>query len=96
MDGQTIITVLRNEMPVLVNNYGVEAIGLFGSYAKGTQNEQSDIDFLVKVKPPFSVNFFGLWNYLEKKFNKKIDLTRNGSHLRPKFMETINREIIYA
>ena len=96
MDGQTIITVLRNEMPVLANNYGVEAIGLFGSYAKGTQNEQSDIDFLVKVKPPLSVNFFGLWNYLEKKFNKRIDLTRNGSHLRPKFMETINREIIYA
>jgi len=48
------------------------------------------------VDAPLSSNFFGLWNHLENYFDKKIDLTRKGKHLREKFMQTVEKEIIYA
>ncbi len=93
---EDLLQSLRNEMPILKERYGVNSIGLFGSYAKDMQNEDSDIDLFVDVNAPFSSNFFGLWDHLEKHFNKKIDLTRKGSHLREKFIRTVEKEIIYA
>lgn len=96
MTGNEVMNVLKNELPFLQKDYGVEYIGLFGSYAKGTQTAESDMDFLVAVKPPLAKNYFGLWDYLEKKFNKKIDLVMEGEHLREKFLKTITKEIIYA
>lgn len=96
MQKEIVLERLRNELPVIREKFGVKSIGLFGSYSKDLQNEESDIDFYVDVHPPLSNNFFGLWNYLENQFNKKVDLTRKGSHLREKFIKTIEKEIIYA
>lgn len=96
MKKEEVLKSLRDEMPAIQKKFGVKSIGLFGSYARDLQNEESDIDLLVDVEQPLSKNFFGLWNHLEQHFNKKIDLTRRGSHLRDKFMQTVEREIIYA
>lgn len=96
MEKNELLKSLRREMPTLKKMFGVNSIGLFGSYAKGTQNETSDIDLFVDINTPFSSNFFGLWNYLERCFDKKIDLTRKGPHLRDKFIKTVEKEIIYA
>ena len=35
---------------ILLNNLECEAIVLFGSFARGTQNAESDIDIAIKVK----------------------------------------------
>ena len=96
MQKETVLESLRDAMPVITEKFGVKSIGLFGSYSKNLQNEESDIDLYVDVHPPISNNFFGLWSYLENHFNKKVDLTRKGSHLREKFIKTIEKEIIYA
>ena len=96
MNKETIIEIIRNDFQNLKRDFGVQSIGLFGSYSTGLQKEDSDIDFLVKIKAPYAKNFFGLWDYLEKKLNKKIDLTREGKHLRENFVNTINKEIVYA
>ncbi len=96
MQKEDVLRSLKEEMPIIKEKFGVKSIGLFGSYAKGLQKEESDIDFFVDVDEPLSSNFFGLWRHLENHFNKKIDLTRKGPHLREKFIKTIEREIIYA
>ena len=96
MNKEIILETIRNDFQYLKTDFGLQSIGLFGSYSKGLQKEESDIDFLVKLNAPYAKNFFGLWDYLEKKFNKKIDLTREGTHLRESFMNTINKEIVYA
>ena len=96
MQKEDVIARLKEELPKLKEDFGVKSIGLFGSYAKGAQNEESDIDLLVDINEPLSKNFFGLWNYLENCFNKKVDLTRKGRHLRKKFTLAIESEIIYA
>lgn len=53
---------------------GVKKLGLFGSYAKGNQKKNSDIDILVKFENLNFNNYMELLFLLEKIFRKKIDL----------------------
>lgn len=96
MQKDDIIQALRLDLPELKKNFGVQSIGLFGSYSAGTNQPDSDLDFLVELSAPLSDNYFGLWNFLETRFKKKIDLARKGEHLGEKFLNTIESEIIYA
>jgi len=43
----TIETIKAKVIPIL-KNYGVNRAYLFGSFARGEQNQNSDIDFLVE------------------------------------------------
>lgn len=96
MQKEDVLKIIREEMPKIQEHFGVKSIGLFGSYAKDSQREDSDIDLLVDIEKPLSKNFFGLWNHLENYFNKTIDLTRKGPHLRENFIQNIEKDIIYA
>lgn len=63
MQKDEIIHVLRSHLTELKTQYGVQSIGLFGSYALGENTPESDIDFLVELSAPLSENYFGLWNF---------------------------------
>ena len=53
--------------------FSVEYSYLFGSYAKGTANEKSDVDLLVSVKIG-GLRFYELVEMLREKLKKKVDL----------------------
>lgn len=60
---------------ILLNNIDCEAIVLFGSYARGTQNAESDIDIAIKIKEKLDKKeLYRLSNLLVDKLNKEIDL----------------------
>ncbi|MFW6046959.1 MAG: nucleotidyltransferase family protein [Candidatus Woesearchaeota archaeon] len=75
MKGTDIITFFKNNKSE-IKKYGVKKIGLFGSYAKSQENENSDIDVLVKFSEGNKTfdNYMDLKFYLEDKFDKKVDL----------------------
>ena len=72
------------------------AIGLFGSYAKGEQNADSDIDILVELKEPRFDWLAGLQIYMEKKFGRKIELVRKSNLVRSRFIERVEKDVIYV
>ncbi len=74
METRDIITKLQELKPNLQQEYAVKTLGLFGSYANGTQTDNSDIDILVEFDEPIGWRFFTLEKYLEKALNRKIDL----------------------
>lgn len=45
-----ILSSLHHYKNTNKNKYGIEDIGIFGSYAKNAANEESDIDVFVKLK----------------------------------------------
>jgi len=94
MTSLDIIQFLREHKSTL-QGMGVRRIGLFGSFAKGTQRPDSDIDILVEMEPSFFKMAY-VQMFLEKHLNHPIDITRKGSHLRSKFLESIEKHIIYA
>lgn len=53
---------------------GVIRIGLFGSFARGQQSAESDLDFLVVMEDASYRKFNKVWNFLEDSFGRKVDL----------------------
>ena len=66
---------------------------LFGSFARGEETPQSDVDILVLLdhSKPVGLKFFGMWNDLERLLDRKVDLVEEGELL-PFAMESANRE----
>lgn len=93
---EDIISFLKTEKDFLRNEFGVLNIGLFGSYFKGTQRVDSDIDLIVELKEPRFEWLSGLQIFLEQKFDKKIELIRKSDNVNRRFMERIGNEVIYA
>ena len=95
---ETIFELLRKNKPQL-QKYGAKKIGLFGSYVRGANKEDSDIDFLVEFeegKKNYD-NFIELAFLLEDIFNKKVDLLTPESmspYLKPYILKEIEFEII--
>ena len=87
---------MKAEKAFLRNEFGVITIGLFGSYAKGSQQVDSDIDLLVELKEPRFEWIAGLQIYLEKRFDKKIELVRKSDNVNRRFTQRIENEVLYA
>ena len=63
----------------VAQRYGVEAIYLFGSYAKGTASAQSDIDFRIDKGDVRGIKYSTLLLDLEDVLGKSIDLITSAS-----------------
>ncbi len=96
MNKQYIIESIKTEKPYLQEHFGVEEIALFGSYARGDETEESDIDIMVKISMKTLKNYFSLLDYLEAKFKKKIDLVTNHKNLSERFIRIISKDIVYV
>lgn len=93
-----IFRQLRENQDVL-KKYRVKRIGLFGSYARGTQKKSSDIDFLVEFKKPDFDNFMDLVSFLEDLFGRRVEiLTPDGVRsIRIKAIaKEIERSVVYG
>lgn len=67
--------IINENRNTLERDYSVAEFLLFGSYAKNLQTPQSDIDLLVSFNKTIDMfEFLDLEEYLERLFNKKIDL----------------------
>ncbi|UQD56948.1 nucleotidyltransferase family protein [Flavobacterium sp. K5-23] len=96
MKKDEIINVLQKDKQYLKEKYGVVTIALFGSYAKGLENPDSDVDFFVEFsKPSYSI-LMGLYSYLENKLNSKIEIVRKGPHISERFFNNIKNDLIYV
>lgn len=60
----------------ILKKHGVERAGIFGSYARGEEKEDSDLDLLIEVNgKEFSlIDLIGLEMELKKAIKKKVDL----------------------
>jgi len=92
-----ILQYLREHKKELYDKYGVQKIGLFGSYAQGIAGANSDIDIAVEITKNKKTlhNFLSLKRDLEKIFGKEVDLGIE-NNLKPLIKEKVEREIIYA
>jgi len=92
-----IIQTLRAMLPELRDRYGVMALGVFGSYVRGEQTPDSDLDLLVEFEPTAR---FGLLTYCElentisDRLVVKVDLVMKTA-LKPRIGERILQEVIY-
>ena len=93
---EQLLDLLRRNAPKL-RGYGVARFGLFGSFARGQQTDESDIDILIEFeegRKSFD-NFISLAFFLEELLGRKVDLVTPES-LSPHIGPHILREVEYA
>jgi len=74
---------------------GVRKIGLFGSYARGEQGPESDMDFLLSIEDWSWKRWSRVWNFLEDSFGVKVDLVPE-EDLRPELRPVVLAEVRYV
>ena len=89
-----IVNVINKNSDIL-KKYGVKKLELFGSYVKGEQKNDSDIDFLVEFERPNFENFMDLAFFLEDLFERKVELVTQGS-LSPHIEPYVEKELIWS
>ncbi len=72
-----------DEIKVIVSpiakNYGIRRASLFGSYARGTANDNSDIDICIdKGRMRSLIQYFAFINDLEKSLQCHVDVVTSG------------------
>ena len=99
MTRKKVIKILKKEFPHLVSEYGVKKIALFGSYAKGMQTGDSDIDILVEFEKPIGLKFVEFGEYLEKLLGVKTDILTpagiEGIRIK-KIADDIRKSVVYV
>jgi len=92
-----ILSTIRINKPEL-KKFGIQNIGLFGSYVRNEQSEKSDIDLLIDFAPENETfdNYMAVYDFIEGLFkNEKIEIvTKNG--LSPYIGPRILDEVLYV
>lgn len=80
----------------IFERYGVSAVSLFGSVARGESTEDSDIDLLVEFSEPIGLlQFVELKRSLEELLGRPVDLVTPKA-LKPQLRDRILKEAIRA
>jgi len=88
--------ILQDRKDELSTTYGINEIGLFGSYATDKQKKSSDLDILVQFQKPIDLlTFVRLKYYLSEILGVNVDLVMKTA-LKPSIGKEILREVMYV
>jgi hypothetical protein len=95
---EEIITYLQENKEIFHQLYGIQKIGLFGSFAREEQTDNSDLDILI-IMDSTTENIFDkrmqLQELLMKRFSRKVDICHEQA-IKPVFRDLILKDAIYA
>lgn len=86
----TIDDIKKRVIPIVMK-YGINTFSLFGSYARGDANENSDLDFVMDKGDLKGLQYVSLVQDLENEFNCHVDVISKGSSNK-KFLEVVRNE----
>lgn len=96
MPTNEVLDKLRRYKAEKADIYGIESLGLFGSYARGDQLPNSDIDVCIRLKQPTFFNMVYIQEDLERILSCKVDLVSLGASLRPVFRKNLERDAVFV
>jgi len=91
-----IIQILRRFRDLKRKEYDILQIGLFGSVARGMENEARDIDVVVVLGKPDMFNLVGIKQDLEEEFQCGVDIVRYREKMNPFLKRRIEKEAVYV
>ncbi|MBA7598549.1 hypothetical protein ES703_05567 [subsurface metagenome] len=93
---EEVLRALKEELPRLREKFNVKSIGLFGSWVRGEQTGQSDVDVLVEFEKPIGFfKFVEIEDYLSERLGVKVDLVTPDA-LKPLIRPRVEKEAVYA
>lgn len=87
---------LREQKPYLAEKFGVNIVGVFGSYVRQEQRPDSDLDLLIELDRPPRISLIGLVeleDYLSQILGVKVDLAIK-TNLKKRIGKRILQEVV--
>lgn len=79
----------------LYERFTVRQIGVFGSFARGDEGPESDVDIIVGFEKPTFDNYMDLKFTLEEILQRPVDLVMKDA-VKPRLQPIIEQEVVYA
>ncbi|MCB0073215.1 MAG: nucleotidyltransferase domain-containing protein [Caldilineaceae bacterium] len=93
---QTIIATVAGFRDQKADEFGIVRIGLFGSAARGSSHDGSDVDVVVEMSEPDLLKLVGIKQELEELLHRNVDIVRYRTDMNPFLRQRIDREAIYV
>ena len=98
MSGKTreeILSLLVQNKSELENRFKVRRLAIFGSYARGDQRADSDVDILVDIDPSIGLEFVTLAEQIEQLLELPVEVVSRRA-IKPNKLKYIEQDLIYV
>ena len=92
---EEILSLLVQNKSELENRFKVRRLALFGSYARGDQKPDSDVDILVDIDPSVGLEFVTLAEQIEQLLDLPVELVSRRA-IKPNKLKYIEQDLIYV
>ena len=96
MSRSEIIKVLKLFKEQSAEEYGILALGIFGSVARDEAKKDSDVDVVVKTKTPDPYTIVHIKESIEEKLQLPVDIIRLRDKMNPFLKKRIEKEAMYV
>lgn len=93
----SILTIkqIKERIKPVMEKHGIKDVYLFGSYARGEANSNSDVDIYCEKRDiKLLLDDVGLQYELEEALGKKVDIITIGSRMKDYFREQLENDMI--
>jgi hypothetical protein len=78
------------------DEFGIVRIGVFGSTARDTASDQSDVDVVVELSKPDLLRLVGIKQELEALLDRPVDIVRYREQMNRFLKQRIEEEAVYV
>ncbi|KJR97793.1 MAG: nucleotidyltransferase [Desulfobulbaceae bacterium BRH_c16a] len=96
MNQTQILTELEKFKANHQQEYGIEGLGIFGSYARGEARQGSDVDVVVKLTKQDLFNIIGIKQDLEETLHLAVDVVSYRPSMDTFLKKCIDRDAVYV
>lgn len=96
MDRDYILSLLKVYYLCNKERFGIDSLGLFGSFVRNEGREDSDIDILISLKRSNLFTYALIAQQLETVFGRHVDLISSRAKLKDDFRNHVEKEVVYV
>jgi uncharacterized protein len=96
MNRELVLQILRTYKEEAGARYGITALGVFGSVARGQATEDSDVDVVLETNMPNLFILSRVRQELEERIVRHVDLVRYRERMNPFLKKRIDRDALYV
>lgn len=96
MSKNEILSILRDYKKQFADEYGITALGVFGSTASEQDHDDSDVDVVIQMSKPDFFILAGIKSELEEKFHKPVDIVTYRRNMNQFLKSRIDRDAVYV
>ena len=96
MNREIVLKILRKYKEEMGVHYGIKALGVFGSVARGQEKEESDVDVVFITDEPNLLRTSIIRQDIEDLLGQPVDIVRLRDSMNPQLKARIAKEAVYV